>query len=76
MIKAIQVMKKTHYYLVDTSVVTTGAAVSELQFNIIHEEPFTACDLMVVIHISTNPLNHVSSCIRMDLPVRRNYLEC
>ncbi|OAY36497.1 putative hydrolase C777.06c isoform X3 [Manihot esculenta] len=41
-----EVMKKTHYYLVDTSVVTTGAAVSELQFNIIHEEPFTACDLM------------------------------
>ncbi|KAF9592616.1 hypothetical protein IFM89_016264 [Coptis chinensis] len=34
-----QVMKKTHYYLVDTSVVTLGAAVSALQFNIIKEEP-------------------------------------
>ncbi|KAG5537892.1 hypothetical protein RHGRI_025102 [Rhododendron griersonianum] len=34
------VMKKTHYYLVDTSVVTPGAAVSELEFDIIHEEPF------------------------------------
>ncbi|KAJ9190333.1 hypothetical protein P3X46_001549 [Hevea brasiliensis] len=44
-VKAIQVMKKTHYYLVDTSVLTPGAAVSELQFNIIHEEPFVACDL-------------------------------
>ncbi|KAF2301039.1 hypothetical protein GH714_019494 [Hevea brasiliensis] len=40
-----EVMKKTHYYLVDTSVLTPGAAVSELQFNIIHEEPFVACDL-------------------------------
>ncbi|KAH7865108.1 hypothetical protein Vadar_002360 [Vaccinium darrowii] len=35
-----EVMKKTHYYLVDTSVVTPGAAVSELEFDIIHEEPF------------------------------------
>ncbi|KAL9274440.1 putative hydrolase [Drosera capensis] len=35
-----EVMKKTHYYLVDTSVVTPGAAVSELEFNIIEEEPF------------------------------------
>ncbi|KAF2323558.1 hypothetical protein GH714_036107 [Hevea brasiliensis] len=41
-----EVMKKTHYYLVDTSVVTTGAVVSDLQFNIIHEEPFVASDLM------------------------------
>ncbi|XP_037497508.1 putative hydrolase C777.06c isoform X2 [Jatropha curcas] len=40
-----EVMKKTHYYLVDTSVIIPGAAVSELQFNIIHEEPFDACDL-------------------------------
>ncbi|CAN0881685.1 Putative hydrolase C777.06c [Linum grandiflorum] len=40
-----EVMKKTHYYLVDTSVVTPGAAVSALQFNIIHEEPFIVNDL-------------------------------
>ncbi|GLU14718.1 hypothetical protein SLE2022_312710 [Rubroshorea leprosula] len=35
-----EVMKKTHYYLVDTSVITPGAAVSDLQFNVIREEPF------------------------------------
>ncbi|XP_054783030.1 putative hydrolase C777.06c [Prosopis cineraria] len=35
-----EVLKKTHYYLVDTSVVIPGAAVSKLQFNIISEEPF------------------------------------
>ncbi|KAF5190859.1 Metallo-hydrolase/oxidoreductase superfamily protein [Thalictrum thalictroides] len=35
-----EVMKKTHYYLVDTSVIIPGAAVSELQFNIIQEESF------------------------------------
>ncbi|KAL2928945.1 hypothetical protein RDABS01_034356 [Bienertia sinuspersici] len=40
-----EVMKKTHYYLVDTSVVLEGAAVSALQFNIIHEEPFVVHDL-------------------------------
>lgn len=40
-------MKKTHYYLVDTSVVTPGAAVSELQFDIIHEKPFIVHDLQV-----------------------------
>ncbi|KAF7134816.1 hypothetical protein RHSIM_Rhsim08G0234400 [Rhododendron simsii] len=40
-----EVMKKTHYYLVDTSVVTPGAAVSELEFDIIHEEPFLVHDL-------------------------------
>ncbi|KAI3766449.1 hypothetical protein L2E82_16507 [Cichorium intybus] len=40
-----EVMKKTHYYLVDTSVVTPGAAVSELQFDIINEKPFTVHDL-------------------------------
>ncbi|XP_008338717.1 putative hydrolase C777.06c [Malus sylvestris] len=40
-----EVMKKTHYYLVDTSVVLAGAAVSELQFNIIHEDPFVVQDL-------------------------------
>ncbi|XP_043720625.1 putative hydrolase C777.06c [Telopea speciosissima] len=42
-----EVMKKTHYYLVDTSVIIPGAAVSELQFNIIHEEPFIVHDLQV-----------------------------
>ncbi|XP_011000811.1 PREDICTED: putative hydrolase C777.06c [Populus euphratica] len=40
-----EVMKKTHYYLVDTSVVTPGAVVSDLQFNLIHEEPFVVNDL-------------------------------
>ncbi|KAA8541681.1 hypothetical protein F0562_022833 [Nyssa sinensis] len=40
-----EVMKKTHYYLVDTSVIIPGAAVSELQFNIIHKEPFVVHDL-------------------------------
>ncbi|KAI5659325.1 hypothetical protein M9H77_28118 [Catharanthus roseus] len=40
-----EVMKKTHYYLVDTSVIIPGAAVSELQFNIIHEDPFVVHDL-------------------------------
>nr|CAN79104.1 hypothetical protein VITISV_006256 [Vitis vinifera] len=43
-----EVMKKTHYYLVDTSVIIPGAAVSELQFNIIHEEPFIVHDLKVI----------------------------
>ncbi|XP_031474903.1 putative hydrolase C777.06c isoform X2 [Nymphaea colorata] len=42
-----EVMKKTHYYLVDTSVIIPGAAVSELQFNIINEEPFIVHDLKV-----------------------------
>ncbi|XP_052181304.1 putative hydrolase C777.06c isoform X2 [Diospyros lotus] len=40
-----EVMKKTHYYLVDTSVIIPGAAVSDLEFNIIHEEPFLVHDL-------------------------------
>lgn len=40
-------MKKTHYYLVDTSVVTPGAAVSDLQFKIISEEPFVVHDIKV-----------------------------
>ncbi|KAL9463789.1 hypothetical protein AB3S75_001568 [Citrus x aurantiifolia] len=42
-----EVMKKTHYYLVDTSGIIPGAAVSELQFNIIDEEPFTVQDLTI-----------------------------
>ncbi|CAA3010868.1 Hypothetical predicted protein [Olea europaea subsp. europaea] len=40
-----EVMKKTHYYLVDNSSIIPGAAVSELQFNIIHERPFIVHDL-------------------------------
>lgn len=40
-------MKKTHYYLVDTSVVLPGAAVSALQFKIIEEEPFFVHNLKV-----------------------------
>uniref|UniRef100_A0A0E0B216 Metallo-beta-lactamase domain-containing protein n=1 Tax=Oryza glumipatula TaxID=40148 RepID=A0A0E0B216_9ORYZ len=40
-----EVMKMTHYYLIDTSVVIPGAAVSALQFNIIKEEPFTVHNL-------------------------------
>lgn len=40
-----EVMKKTHYYLVDTSVIIPGAAVSTLEFKIIHEEPFIVHDL-------------------------------
>ncbi|KAF6157156.1 hypothetical protein GIB67_041617 [Kingdonia uniflora] len=43
-----EVMKKTHYYLVDTSVIIPGAAVSELQFNIIQEEPFTVNNLKFI----------------------------
>lgn len=42
-----EVMKKTHYYLVDTSVIIPGAAVSELEFNIIQEEPFVVHDLKI-----------------------------
>ncbi|KAJ7963184.1 Metallo-hydrolase/oxidoreductase superfamily protein [Quillaja saponaria] len=42
-----EVMKKTHYYLVDTSVILPGAAVSELQFNIIPEEPLNVHGLKV-----------------------------
>jgi len=43
-------MKKTHYYIVDTSVILPGAAVSELQFNIMQEEPFVVRDLKVRIY--------------------------
>lgn len=45
-------MKKTHYYLVDTSVIIPGAAVSELEFKIIHEDqPFVVNDLKVLLHL-------------------------
>ncbi|CAA6671664.1 unnamed protein product [Spirodela intermedia] len=44
---SLQVMQKTHYYLVDTSVIIPGAAVSDLQFNIIKEEPFTVHNLQI-----------------------------
>ncbi|KAE8674148.1 DEAD-box ATP-dependent RNA helicase 20-like [Hibiscus syriacus] len=43
-----EVMQKTHYYLVDTSVIIPGAAVSKLQFNIIREEPFVVHDLQII----------------------------
>ncbi|PKA57263.1 hypothetical protein AXF42_Ash002567 [Apostasia shenzhenica] len=42
-----EVMKLTHYYLVDTSVVLPGAAVSHLQFNIISEEAFFVHNLKI-----------------------------
>lgn len=42
-----KVMKRTHYYLVDTSVVMAGAKVSDLQFNIITEKPFFVRNLEV-----------------------------
>uniref|UniRef100_A0A0A9E348 Metallo-beta-lactamase domain-containing protein n=1 Tax=Arundo donax TaxID=35708 RepID=A0A0A9E348_ARUDO len=42
-----EVMKMTHYYLIDTSVVLPGAAVSALQFNIIKEKPFMVHNLVV-----------------------------
>ncbi|KAG8380102.1 hypothetical protein BUALT_Bualt07G0158700 [Buddleja alternifolia] len=44
-IRDFEVMKKTHYYLVDTSSIIPGAAVSDLKFNIIQEEPFIIHDL-------------------------------
>nr|CAB3453224.1 unnamed protein product [Digitaria exilis] len=43
-----EVMKMTHYYLIDTSVVIPGAAVSALQFNVIKEEPFMVHNLEVI----------------------------
>ncbi|KAH0691870.1 hypothetical protein KY285_019006 [Solanum tuberosum] len=43
-----EVMKKTHYYLIDKSDIIPGAAVSELQFNIIKEDPFIVHDLKVI----------------------------
>lgn len=55
-------MKKTHYYLVDTSVVTPGAAVSELEFDIIHEEPFFVHGLKVRCSLS-NSLGLEGVCV-------------
>ncbi|CAD5322982.1 unnamed protein product [Arabidopsis thaliana] len=47
-IRDLEVMKKTHYYLVDTSVIIPGAAVSELEFKVIHEDqPFVVNDLKI-----------------------------
>ncbi|XP_042457427.1 putative hydrolase C777.06c isoform X1 [Zingiber officinale] len=43
----LEVMKKTHYYIVDTSGLIPGAAVSKLHFNVIKEEPFVIHDLKV-----------------------------
>lgn len=47
-------MKKTHYYLIDKSDIIPGAAVSELQFNIIKEDPFIVHDLKVKAFYSTS----------------------
>lgn len=58
-----QVMKKTHYYLVDTSVIIPGAAVSELEFKIIHEDqPFMVKDLKVSLDSSAT-MNDSWCCI-------------
>lgn len=54
-------MKKTHYYLVDTSSIIPGAAVSALQFNIIQEEAFIVHDLQVRI------CDTFSSLVRLDI---------
>ncbi|VFQ96805.1 unnamed protein product [Cuscuta campestris] len=43
-----KVMKKTHCYLVDTSGIIPGAAVSDLQFNIISEDPFIVHGLKII----------------------------
>ena len=57
-----QVMKKTHYYLVDTSVIIPGAAVSELEFKIIHEDqPFMVKDLKVKLDSSRIQVSLVQS---------------
>lgn len=68
-------MKKTHFYLVDTSSIIPGAAVSALQFNIIKEEPFIVHDLQVriydpfaslvileILYIISNPLKY-NACL-------------
>ncbi|CAN4086953.1 unnamed protein product [Withania somnifera] len=44
----LSVMKKTHYYLVDKSGVIPGAAVSELQFKFIKEDPLIVHDLEII----------------------------
>ncbi|CAM6126925.1 unnamed protein product [Calypogeia fissa] len=44
----IEVLAKSHYYLVDTSVITKGTAVSKLQFKLITEEPFDVLGLKVI----------------------------
>ncbi|KAG6543473.1 hypothetical protein Mapa_015143 [Marchantia paleacea] len=43
----IEVLSKSHYYLVDPSVITKGTAVSKLQFKLITEEPFYVHGLKV-----------------------------
>lgn len=61
-------MKKTHYYIVDTSVVAPGAAVSELQFNIIKEEPFFVHDLKVTLCPGTSSgLTIIVLCLIPDI---------
>ena len=58
-------MKKTHYYLVDTTTVTPGAAVSELQFHIINEDPFDVHGLEVRFK-KIAMLNQFNSVIYFD----------
>ncbi|KAL2652407.1 hypothetical protein R1flu_020535 [Riccia fluitans] len=44
----IEVMSKSHYYLVDPSVITKGTAVSNLHWKLITEEPFDVHGLKVI----------------------------
>ena len=39
-IYSLQVMGKTHYYIVDPSGITKGTAVSKLDFKVMPDEPF------------------------------------
>lgn len=71
-----QVMKKTHYYLVDTSVIIPGAAVSELEFKIIHEDqPFVVNNLKVTpLFLAYNHQHYYAQssswrCLRHELDV-------
>ena len=51
-------MRKTHYYLLDTSTITPGTAVSQLQFLLFDHQPFEAAGIKVthsLIHPPTHP---------------------
>lgn len=54
-------MKKTHYYIVDTSGLIPGAAVSKLHFNVIKEEPFVIHDLKVC-QLQYSRVEHLFLC--------------
>ncbi|XP_002970963.2 putative hydrolase C777.06c [Selaginella moellendorffii] len=43
----LEVMRKTHYYLLDPTVITEGTQVSKLQFKVIDEQPFFVEDVKV-----------------------------